>query len=542
MQRAIRESAQEAGISMLETGVTEPSVSQPNFGPANRNDYDQSSWAMVPTGPAETRLTSAPVPSQRKRTDSAPAFLVQGFSSAGDHRLGGLLTILHEIPLARNILLETGSPAASYGHNGEWWKGQEILPPHVLAEMQTGQLTWGQDARAKPDFDEELHRLMAFLDSTERSYGTISVMTDIIPFSNVGAEKQFYEQLRERNGDKIRPLMNVATLTKVHGDVEGTEEARFGLLEMEHLRSDYKAVKTLYESLDHVMWNDALSWGELQAGSKMAMFKETGDIFTIKVGGEGPESAFEIPEVFYPERWMETRKEEARRIQGGWCDLNRALTKIQEEKARIDQVKNTWTNETVQKEDVVKVCRDHWKEYGEYLRGLARFHTMEKLGFQTDKYPDYRAAPSDMDEEATQRLKQVEEAIHYSEQVLAHLADRMKGMFPHVSEGICVDSYEGLNSQIQQVEARKRFLGKLLTVPDKPGRPKPMTCKKYLLRGVATSTDVIYVSQRGEADLIELEEAPKQLDQWWRLAYTPNEEQPVKAEVSNPAGLFSDRY
>lgn len=63
-----------------------------------------------------------------------------------------------------------------------------------------------------------------------------------------------------------------------------------------------------------------------------------------------------------------------------------------------------------------------------------------------------------------------------------------------------------------------------------------MTCKKYLLRGVATSTDVIYVCQRGEVDLIELEGAPQQLDQWWRLAYTPNEEQPVKAEVSRLDG------
>lgn len=69
-------------------------------------------------------------------------------------------------------------------------------------------------------------------------------------------------------------------------------------------------------------------------------------------------------------------------------------------------------------------------------------------------------------------------------------------------------------------------------MPDKPGRPKPMTCKKYLLRGVATAPNIIYVCRRGEADLIELDdEAKKPLDQWWRMAYTPGEEQPVKVEV-----------
>lgn len=84
---------------------------------------------------------------------------------------------------------------------------------------------------------------------------------------------------------------------------------------------------------------------------------------------------------------------------------------------------------------------------------------------------------------------------------------------------------------MEKLLAKQRFLGQLLTVPDKPGRPKPMTCKEFLLRGVVTSTDVVYVCQRAEPDLIELGEQPKQLDQWWRLAYDPTQEQPVKTEV-----------
>jgi hypothetical protein len=58
-----------------------------------------------------------------------------------------------------------------------------------------------------------------------------------------------------------------------------------------------------------------------------------------------------------------------------------------------------------------------------------------------------------------------------------------------------------------------------------------MTCKEFQLRGVVTPSDVTYVCQRAEADLIELGDQPKQLDQWWRLAYVPNEEQPIKAEA-----------
>ncbi|KPM41253.1 hypothetical protein AK830_g5329 [Neonectria ditissima] len=530
MQRALRESAQEAGISVTqpEPNFIEPSASAPpNFGPANRNDYDQGNWAMVPAGPSETHLTTAPIPSLRKRTPGAPAFLVQGNSSAGDHRLGGLMTILHEIPLARNVLLETGSPAASYGHNSEWWKGQEILPPHVLAQLQTGELQWGQQGQANVNMEEEIHRLMAFLDSTDRSYGTVSVLTDLIPFSNLGVEKQFYEQLGERQGDKIQPLSQVATLAEVHGDSLGYEDAKFGLLEMEHLRSDYDSIKTLYESLDHVMWNDVLGWKEVHQSSKMAMFKEMGDVFVIKINGDGPEDSMEIPEEFYPEKYTTSRKDEARRIQVGWCKTKREAAKIVEQIDRIHQWRDSENGPILDKRDLIRKATDQWAGYSSYLESLARFQAMEKSGFDTEKYPDYRAAPCEMDDESKERKDKVDEVIQFSEQLLAELETRVKG----------------LNDELERIKARQRFLGRLLTVPNKPGRPRPMTCNRYLLRGVATSSDVVYVCQRADADLIELADKPSSSsDQWWRLAYNASEEQPVKAEKVEIERVFRDMW
>ncbi|KAK7421394.1 hypothetical protein QQX98_002288 [Neonectria punicea] len=530
MKRALRESAQEAGISVTqpEPSIMDPSASAPpNFGPANRNDYDQDNWAMVPVGPSETHLSSAPVPSLRKRTPGTPAFLVQGNSSAGDHRLGGLMTILHEIPLARNVLLETGSPAASYGHNSEWWKGQEILPPHVLAQLQTGELQWGQQSQAKTNMEEEIHRLMAFLDSTDRSFGTVSVLTDLIPFSNLGVEKQFYEQLGERQGEKIQPLSQVASLTEVHGDGLGYEDAKFGLLEMEHLRTDYDSIKTLYESLDHVMWNDVLGWKEIHESSKMAMFKEMGDVFVIKINGDGPETSMEIPEEFYPEKYMTSRKDEARRIQVGWCKTKREAAKIVEERDRIYQWREKWNSPVFDKRDLIRKAADQWAGYSSYLEGLARFQAMEESGFDTETYPDYRAAPCDMDDESKKRKDKVDEVIRFSERLLADLETRVKG----------------LNDDLDRIKARQRFLGRLLTVPDKPGRPRPMTCNKYLLRGVATSSDVVYVCRRAAVDLVDLADEPSsRSDQWWRLAYIATEEQPVKAEKVEIERVFRDMW
>lgn len=61
-----------------------------------------------------------------------------------------------------------------------------------------------------------------------------------------------------------------------------------------------------------------------------------------------------------------------------------------------------------------------------------------------------------------------------------------------------------------------------------------MTCKKYLLRGVATDKDVIYVCQRQQADLIEFDDQSKKSDQWWRMSYDPKETEAVKVEVCAP--------
>lgn len=170
MARALRESAQEAGISVSqqETGIVDnqilPQTETPYFGPATRNDYDQGEWAMVPTRQEQSSNNVRPAASLRTRDPGAPAFLVKGYNPGGPHRLGGLLTVLNQIPLARNILLQCGSEAASYGYNNEWWDGREIMPPGVLSSINNGDLEWGDSDVPKPNFEEELHRLMAFLD------------------------------------------------------------------------------------------------------------------------------------------------------------------------------------------------------------------------------------------------------------------------------------------------------------------------------------------------------------------------------------------
>lgn len=425
MQRALRESAEEAGVSLpsQETGVT----GEPYFGPATRSDYDQSSWAMVPTAAsAWEKLDTTPSPTARKRIPDAPAFLVQG--SATSHKLGGLISILHEIPLARNLLLSIGTPAESYGFNNQWWKGQEIVQPHTqfLEANELNETGWGNLQEGKPGFEEEIHRLMAFLDSTERSYGSVGALCGLTPSAGFGAENDFYQALEKRHGDALEALFQTATLALCSSDDLDEETATFGMLEIKHARSDYDTIKTLYEALDHVMWSDVLTKGEMDTECKMAMFKQTGDVIAINIDSDGPEESMEIPLELYPEKYQSNRKAEACRIQAAWAETKRAMVMVAAEGQTLNEWRDDWGDKMYTKRESMQQAREQWQTYAKYLESAGRFRTMQSSGFDTGAYPDYRLAPSHLDEDGQERQSTAEQVVKLTSNVLSEMDHKLQ--------------------------------------------------------------------------------------------------------------------
>ncbi|OAA72527.1 ubiquitin interaction domain-containing protein [Cordyceps fumosorosea ARSEF 2679] len=521
MERALRESAQEAGIAApgQESGVLENYASTPHFGPATRTQYENDDWAMVRLAATASRASNALPASDRQRKTDAPAFLVQHPNTVGSHKLGGVLTILHEIPLARNALLRCGEPCEAYGFDSEWWQGKSITPVQSVHVQTPGSdLESPQEEDATPGFEAEIHRLMAFLDSTERSYGSSSILTNMIPDPATGVEKQFYEHLGQRHGEHLHPLTQVASLTLLHDDGSSDEpsdgDARFGLLEIEHLKGDYNHIKTLYEALDHLMWSDVLSWNEISDESKMAVFKDMGEVLALKFGGEGPEDSLDIPTEFYPERYLTTRKREAGRIQTAWCETKLAMMRIAREEKEVREWRDDFNQISFNKKAKMEKAVEHWKVFEKYLQSAGQFAGMQQSGFDTNRFPDYHDAPGCPSEIQQQAADKVGDVLKLVERVLADVDKAL----------------EGLDAELARLKAKQRSLGRLLTDPDKPDRPQPMTCKKYLLRGVATERDVIFVCRRQQTDLVDLGDSASKRDQWWRLAYALGEEHPVKAE------------
>ncbi|CBY01009.1 predicted protein [Plenodomus lingam JN3] len=134
------------------------------FGPATQSHYEASQWAIVPTA---TEVIADPTPSQRQREEGQPAILKP---SPNFNHLQCLIPILHSIPQFRNALLSPGVVATDYWVGEDWWRGVASPSARIidgskgLAEMHGLDILY------------EAQRLMAFLDNTDRIYGSVDAL------------------------------------------------------------------------------------------------------------------------------------------------------------------------------------------------------------------------------------------------------------------------------------------------------------------------------------------------------------------------------
>lgn len=540
MKQALRESAALAGIEYQdqESGVMAAPASATTFGPANRTEYNPGEWALVSVASSKIdhAANSVPAPSLRKRAHGAPAFLVPGAcNDSTASRIGPLLTILHEIPLARNILLDSGAASTSYGHHKDWWTGQDLRASHAQAPSDTTDAEQSDDS--KYALEHEIHRLMAFLDSTERSYGTASVIAETTLkdplYGEASAEcpeASFCEVFTQRNPKEDHPFRTCIRRCRIRGDtVDGETSGWFSALEPDIPAKDsFKYVKTFYEYFDQSMWvmDDARDAGY---DSNIGCFEKLAEVLVIKVDSIVP---LEISETLYPERWLNSRLDDAIILKREWRRARSKRESLEKARDQMNQFRDSETSAWRPKDEFLRVALKQWVGYRNYLEGAARFLVMEKSGFDTEKYPDYHAAPCHIDGNHENMYEEVIRMVENIEaQLLALERQKQSKCFDNPFTQTTNSAVE-YDTQIEKIESIQRYLGQVLTDPGKMDRPKPMTCKKYLLRGISTSPFITYVCQRAPGDLIALE-GYEPRDQWWRLEFDPNAmNQPAKAEVS----------
>ncbi|KAK4250331.1 hypothetical protein C7999DRAFT_11878 [Corynascus novoguineensis] len=354
LQRAINESLNASGIQSphafppppppvpQQSGVTtNTGESSVHFGPANRPDYDADEWALVRLGKQEQDSD----PFLRERKNGAPVFLrCRKWNEWERHRIGALLMIFQQIPAVRNVLLQTGeTPGYGYGTKGDWWQGEPILPPR-----QSVPESW-YDEPVVP-WSDEIHRLMAFLELSDRAYGTADI-----------AARASHPDTRE-TGDPEKDFFQNFSESE---NGEATRENR----------------ETLISSVEIVAFDDASPQG--------------GDRFGLL--------DLQAPETFYLDRYMKSNGEKVRELQREMVALVKAYDANLQKEERLVQWVNPQTNKVYDRRVITKAAINRCHEAIRKIRHRAywRKHEQAPADGEGEYYlPEHVGEPSLLPEEA----------------------------------------------------------------------------------------------------------------------------------------------
>lgn len=348
LQQALAASRAEAGMPPQESGVTGTEVV--HFGPANRSQYEQGQWDMVPIGKSSVReVVSDPEPADRKREPGAPAFLKPGVQ---DTRLNAVITIYHEIPLTRSLFLNSENCLDNYGYDPEWWSGKPI-------EVQV--LTVEGEETLVEHCDRELQRLMAFLDKTERSYGSVEPLADRadvkkafrgqpdVPSAVFSAWKSIFKDTDDE------PMVEMIFSAGVPCEDQDTvkDEKAFAMLELDLPPTDSNQ-ETLYDIADEVLWPGL---GNLDLAT-CPYLSRIAPVISFKVDGQGDRRAIEVPMVWYPDRYLKSGREAALEMRLQKREVEKELTRIHTLEEKLSLVP-TRTGKIVKVQDLFKASLKH---------------------------------------------------------------------------------------------------------------------------------------------------------------------------------------
>lgn len=339
-----------------ETGVTD--ATHPYFGPANREHYDTKNWTMTLSGSHAREILLNPDPADRKREKNTPAFIKP--SPSTDY-LPALITILHAIPAAREALLMRKYTLPDYGHDKEWWDGAIIKAAKIVDITHSGD---------DMDWDEilfETQRLMAFLDQTERAYGSIAGLAkmDSIRHASQGQLTATFLAAWHAAAMRAAPDSQIAEIFKSVASksipdrpVENFTQS-FPCLEVRVSNELADTGQSLYDAVDDVLWGE---WEE--TNHEEVYLESIGDVFAIQVtrlneiaSGLG----IKVPGSWYLDRYLEASKHAVREMLEGKAGFKKEIARLAVVKARMTEYRRSTAGSTAtDASKLVEVVRSYF--------------------------------------------------------------------------------------------------------------------------------------------------------------------------------------
>jgi hypothetical protein len=332
MRKAIAMSkGEDPDLAPQETGILDPQSKK--FGPATRTHYEPEEWALTFAGAQTQEILLNPEPNDRRRQRNAPVFIKP---SPSGHRLPALITILHAIPMAREALLNRTYTLPDYGMNKEWWDGNEIKVLRIVNMDSEGRRTNGDD------IIYECQRLMAFLDDTDRAYGSTDALAGLGGLDRYESDKVAQLLVKWQGATshsaKDAPLAKMfesrgLKMNKTNPETAQREPFWCLVLAVESELSG-KGL-TLYELLDSVLWDD-------NNEDEVGFFEQVGEVITVEVNNHATHVAglgIDIPAIWYPDRYLPSATEQASEMRARKAKVNAELQSKVAARSRMTQAK-----------------------------------------------------------------------------------------------------------------------------------------------------------------------------------------------------------
>lgn len=473
LQRTLAISAQEA----QEAGIA--SVSGQQFGPATRSHYDTHQWAMTTTNTNAREIYEHPPPSKRRRISEQPVFL-RGSTETG--YLPAMLTIYSTIPLAREALRFPPLRIHSYGYDPLWWTGtsdENNKPVSVDNEIMMD--------HASISLLCEVQQLMAFLENTNRAYGSADALASLQYY-----QQRLYETGLQRFLDKWKyaamqvslsePLTQVFTTVALKQSDEGEEPASKSLECLECCVSPTEDGKSLYEVLDETIYSKSLM--------DPVWIDHIADVVTIRLcNSDRPGKALNVepPAIWYPDRYLEE-------CRGQSFDMRQRMEGCMQEWTALDKLQRKCQQVTMP-DGQRAIVQD---------AVTTAMRTIEKM------------VPTTIPNGVSHDMPVI------SNSDVGELGSDLRRMLERIDQKVAL-----LEERKNEMLALKREIGQELTRPvDNPFEPPS---HRYTLQGVGTKAGIFYVRCPVHEDLVDLDDNEGNADaeedehgnrwQWWRISW-----------------------
>ena len=442
------------------------------FGPATQANYDPAKWSMMPIATSR-EIVDHPPPSKRRRIEGQPAFLR---GSKETRYLGALLTIYHSIPLAREALLLPALEVGSYGYDPSWWSGSTDENQKSLA-FQTNE----QSDAHRVNLLAEVQCLMVFLDGTKRAYGSVDALADLYAMRTFRSESPFSRFLEawraaaidECPQEQLTQIFSSVAMKSMNPEAEPISKDLV-CLEPQVNRIEGQL---LVDLMDTTVWNDNAE------NLDDVWISHCAEVFTIHMYDPGQKDEglyLTTSPLWFPDRYMEHCRDITR-------EMRHEMQLI--------------------RKDINKYTALQWK--CQFLPGPdgKRISVWEVLD-TTSKSSSVALEDRVPNDRPDDELPEVD---------VEGLQPEVKALLDRIDQKL-----DALEETKLELQAQMLKIARTLTQPSEEQSLQPFN--KYVLQGVSTKPDIVYVRQRNP-DLLGLDDedsSSREEWQWWRMSWSHN--------------------